>query len=242
MQDRERVDQLLAIVSTQEKRKLTNSELLQRQRMWCEAVHPLQGWGTCFCGAQAPYRIGENRGSSASLWAHEVASDVEWACRNHAREHAHRWGLLFEQWYWEPIVAEWMLGPVIEYSEQLELRRAPLPRVRLIRCSHPDHPEGAGCTWPNGMLPFRCAGCSTRLGVSEEIQLQTFRACAAGPEKVFLMCDDCTRTAIAALQFLRWKNHREAHVWVLNVLKRDGRMRERWETIKTFIDRYQMSY
>jgi hypothetical protein len=111
-------------------------------------------------------------------------------------------------------------------------RRAPLPRMRLIRCSHPDHAEGAGCTWPNGMLPFRCAGCSTRLGVTEEIQLQTFRACAAGPEKVFLMCDDCTRTAIAALQFLRCKNHREAHIWVLNILKRDGRMRERWKQFR----------
>src|SRR5215470_2652713 len=86
-------------------RKLTNSELLARQRVFSEvsleAVHPNEAWGTCCYGAQAPYHITECE-----------MDPLRWACREHARQHALAWNLIFEEWHWEPLVGEWVRGPV----------------------------------------------------------------------------------------------------------------------------------
>jgi hypothetical protein len=58
---------------------------------------------------------------------------------------------------------------------------------------------------------------------------------AGGAQQVFFLCPDCTRTATTLTQFLRGKRQRLAHTWVLNILKEDRAIRDRWANIRKLL-------
>jgi hypothetical protein len=232
--------QLMAVLQGEKARqkKLTNSELLERQQLWMEAVSPLEVWGICSCGATGPYRIGRFEPQAGYAIVKSKAYPLRWACREHAREHARAWGLRLEQWYWEALVGDWVLGPVFEEGEAALVAEGRVPKIRLIRCPSQAKSTDDGPGWPNGMeLPRDCAGCAVGIGMSEDIRQQELRAHAGGAEQVLLMCSDCTRTAVTVWQFLRWKRKRQGHGWVLNLLQEDAVLRQRWQKIKTLVAR-----
>jgi hypothetical protein len=129
-------------------------------------------------------------------------------------------------------VADWVLGPVLDVEHEDPTSEGAAPKLRLIPCPCQ---ERIGPSGPDGVWHGTCAGCSARIEITLAILQQDWMARAGGAQQVLLLCPDCTRTATTLTQFLRWKRQRLAHTWVLNILKEDGAIRDRWANIRKLL-------